>query len=694
MPRTKLLVLTTCLAAVSLTVGGCSGAQDSADQNCDFPDTWYEDVDNDGFGNADSTKVSCSQPDGYVSDGADCNDSDPTIQSLESWYPDSDGDGYGSTDDVITTCFPEPGFITASGDCNDSDAEIHYGANEVCDGVDNNCNGYVDDRDDTLDTSSMTPYYTDADDDGWGDIMSPVYGCTQPHGTSDNSDDCDDNDPTVGAPKPWYQDADADGYGNDKTAKVGCYPPKKGWTDLPGDCDETNPAVNPGADEICADYLDNDCDGDLSCYEGNMPLTDAYAEIIGEDTDVYLGCGLAGTGDVNGDGVGDFLVASEYASAALFYGPVSGEVLRTTANVFFTGTSYTVSSAGDQDGDGLEDMLFGNQVDGTAGASAGIVYLVTGNPTGTVDLETDAIALYGENAGDRAGVDLVEAGDMNDDGFTDFLVGAWWGSFSAGYSGGAYLVTGPVTASMSLGDAAARWSGSASNDYAGYSVDSAGDIDGDGVVDVVIGAPQFGSIGMAYIVSGAQPTGDLGKLGMGSITGANAGDKFGYSVTGLGDWDGDGLDDLMIGAPEDNYSTDSYGRAYVFLGPISGAVTTGSAYATFVGKAATSDTAACVSGPGDIDMDGNPDALIAAPTKATTIYTTGEVYLIFGPISGTFDLADSHAVFQAERANDDAGQVMEGIGDVNEDGFADFGIASPNVNYKAGAVYLWYGGVP
>jgi hypothetical protein len=668
----------------------CDQKDDTA--ACDFPTEYFRDADGDGMGNPDDVQEACSKPSGYVENGDDCNDADPTIYWLEAWYADDDRDGYGASDSSITTCTPPEGYLKTKGDCNDMDAAVHPGANEVCDGVDNNCNGYVDSADDTLDTTGLTPWYRDADHDGWGNPAEPVYGCTQPASTAVNSLDCDDSDNTVGAEKPWYQDRDGDGYGDTATEIVACYPPAENWVDRSNDCDETNPLVNPAADEICADWLDNDCDGTASCYEGEMPLEDAYAEIVGEFNN-YLGSSVAGPGDVDGDGIGDFMVASLYTSPVLFYGPVAGEVSVTTADVTFTGTAYDVAGAGDQDGDGYPDMLFGNRAEGTAGRAAGAAYVYVGRPGATVNLATEAYVLWGEAAADEAGNDLAYAGDMNDDGWDDFLVGAWKGNFSAGMSGGVYLVLGPITSSMSLSGATARWSGDSPYDEAGSSVAPAGDTDGDGVADVVVGAPSFdgGGTGKVYVVSGAMASGNLGTVSSATLTGSSAGDQFGASVDGLGDFNGDGLDDIVVGAPE----AGTYGRAYVFLGPIEGSLGVSSAAVTFTGEEDSRSNAGIqVAGPGDIDSSGLPDVLVAATKLPTVLVTTGKVYLNFAPLSGTIALVDSSAVFLAERANDEAGQALDGIGDVNNDGFADFMIGAPDANRNQGGAWLWYGGVP
>jgi hypothetical protein len=311
----------------------CNGADDDCDGVVDEDDavdatTWYQDADADGFGNPDATTAACSQPSGYVADATDCidtsdvswpgadelcdgldNDCDGTtdedVVDGATWYLDADGDGYGDAASSSTTaaCEQPSGYVGNATDCDDGDAAVNPWADELCDGVDNDCDGTTD-EDDAADAPT---WYADADGDGYGDPASGATACSQPSGTTSDASDCDDADPgispdaaelcdgvdndcdgatdegdAIDAPT-WYADADGDGWGDAGTTTTACSQPS-GYLPDTGDCHDGNPAINPDADEVC-DGADNDCDG----------LTDEADAIDG----------ATWYADADGDGYGD-----------------------------------------------------------------------------------------------------------------------------------------------------------------------------------------------------------------------------------------------------------------------------------------------------------------------------------------------------------------------------------------------------
>ncbi|MEZ4960186.1 MAG: MopE-related protein [Saprospiraceae bacterium] len=276
---------------------------DGVDNNCDGQTdngvliTYYADSDGDGFGDPANSILDCSAPTGYVLDNTDCDDSDGKEFPGQIWYLDFDGDLY-SDGTSQTACerpanyFTEGELIETSGDCNDGDPAINPAATEVCDGVDNNCDGQTD-------NGVLTTYYADTDGDGFGDPANSTMACSQPVGYISDNTDCDDSDGNEFPGQTWYLDFDGDLY-SDGTSQVACERPANYFTEgelteTSGDCNDGDPAINPAATEVC-DGVDNNCDGQTD----NGVLITYYA-------------------DTDGDGFGDPAVSTMDCSAPTGY---------------------------------------------------------------------------------------------------------------------------------------------------------------------------------------------------------------------------------------------------------------------------------------------------------------------------------------------------------------------------------------
>jgi len=187
----------------------CNGAIDEGVQMI----TYYQDQDNDGYGDDNTTVSDCRLPEGYVTVGGDCNDQDDLVHPIAieqcdgidnncsgdidegvqmmTFYQDQDNDGYGDDNTTVIDCTSPQGYVAVGGDCNDQDNLVHPTAMEQCDGVDNNCNGNIDDG-----VQAMT-FFQDLDNDGYGDDNSTLSDCLQPQGYVATGGDCNDLDPNI-----------------------------------------------------------------------------------------------------------------------------------------------------------------------------------------------------------------------------------------------------------------------------------------------------------------------------------------------------------------------------------------------------------------------------------------------------------------------------------------------------------------
>lgn len=208
----------------------------------------------------------------------DDDDSD-TVDNIVVWF-DGDGDGYGTEDQPLRVCALGPNQSSQIGDCADDNPLVFPDQAEVCvNGVDDDCDGFVNDEDSWIDETSLATWYLDADLDGVGAPEDPVTACDWPdthHAPGD--DDCDPNDPLVGAPSDWWLDADGDGFGTGALfGTVQCESPGLGWVQELGvaDCDDGNAEIHPSRVDVCGDGVDEDCDGavdDCTCTDLTVAL--------------------------------------------------------------------------------------------------------------------------------------------------------------------------------------------------------------------------------------------------------------------------------------------------------------------------------------------------------------------------------------------------------------------------------------
>ena len=325
-------------------------------------------------------------------------------------------------------------------------------------------------------------------------------------------------------------------------------------------------------------------------------------------------------------------------------------------------SSYQVSSAGDINGDGYDDLIIGAHYADNNGSNSGSSYVVfgTGNAfASTVNLSTldgtNGFRLDGVAAEDFSGTTVSSAGDINGDGYDELIIGAYGADPNGDFSGSSYVVFGSGNAFASTvnlstlnGTTGFRLDGEAVLDESGYSVSSAGDVNGDGYDDLIIGAnhadPNGSASGSSYVVFG-KASAFASTVNLSTLDGTNgfrldgeaASDISGYPVSSAGDINGDGYDDLIIGAAYADINGSSSGSSYVVFG-------SGNAFAPTVnlstldgtngfrldGVAASDVSGFSVSSAGDINGDGYDDLIIGALDADINGSNSGSSYVVYG----------------------------------------------------------------
>lgn len=570
------------------------------------------------------------------------------------FYRDADQDGFGDAADTVSVCEAPEGYVADGTDCDDTDGSVHPDAQEVCDAlnVDEDCDALADDADDSVDPAGHVAWHADGDRDGFG-----------------------------AADATWA-----------------CDLPGEDWTLDDQDCDDTDPYSNPDADEVCDDGADNDCDTLVDEGCGIDGLEDAVVALAGGGGG--FGIRVEG-GDVTGDGVddlvvGNYFVGADYeGGAVVFDGPLSGTLSMTDAVGVISGTvaegalGWSVATTPDVDGDGVQDLLLGAPgTGGSASSIPGYAYLVTADPTGDLSLPNDARAVFvGAANGANAGYFADDVGDVTGDGVVDLLISAYQAHDLNGSTGQSYLFPGDVTGTQNVGtDAVTTLYG---NNWAGGmgSWVSSGDLTGDGAPDLVISAHTShvtGFLNGAVFVLSDPPDGVLAMETAAdvAITGA---DWSGFGmVTCIGDWTGDGYDDLAA------TGSSSPGTVYVLAGPFNDDTTTASAVASFAGLGTyILDQTGWAIDAVDLDHDGSDDLAIGSPHVDTTTAGPGALDVFYGPLAGgatDLSTADVNVTGTAPQA---IGYAVANVGDTTDDGWDELAITSLYTDGGAGAVWLF-----
>ncbi len=377
----------------------------------------------------------------------------------------------------------------------------------------------------------------------------------------------------------------------------------------------------------------------------------------GDDAEDGFGWSVSDAGDVNGDGRPDLIVGARYddnngyrSGSARVLSGMNGSTLYT-----FNGDSegdqfgFSVSGAGDVNGDGRADLIVGTYRDDNNGTWSGSARVFSG---------MDGSTLYtfnGDSAGDFFGT-VSGAGDVNGDGRPDLIVGALYDDNNGYRSGSARVFSGMD------GSTLYTFNGDSAGDYFG-SVSGAGDVNGDGRADLIVGAwgdDNNGSkSGSARVLSG------IDGSTLYTFNGDSADDRFGSSVSGAGDVNGDGRPDLIVGAWRDDNNGTNAGSARVLSG------IDGSTLYTLNGDSAGDGFGYPVSGAGDVNGDGRPDLIVGARLDDNNGGNSGSARVVSGIDGSTL------YTFNGDSAGDQFGRSVSGAGDVNGDGFADLIVGAP-----------------
>lgn len=558
----------------------------------------------------------------------------------QTWYADFDQDGAGAGAG-ISACDAPAGHVSSAGDCDDTDPFVYPSAAEVCDGgLDNDCDGLVDDADDSLDPSTAGLWFADHDGDGFGDFSESVQACLSPSGF---------------------------------VADTG----SEDW-----DCDDGQPLVNPGQREVCGDGLDNDCSGGAPecALSGTIPIRNFDVEITGAGGE-ELGSQVVLL-DSDGDGRLELVTSSPMASdggptqgrALLFAEPFSAyETSRSAAwtsdyGDLDTERGFSMAALPDPEGSGQDALVVGMK--NTRNASVNSVEIYLGSSKGLSS--SPDITLGATENGDGFGHHVGHLGALLDSSELTLAVGAPTSDLGQESGGAVFLWSGLPEE----GEKADVVLTGTESQLLGYQDTlTAGDLDGDGHSDLALGTLVQDRV-VLCMDAGSLPEQASTQDCVASIQG-EPGSLFGMKLRVV-DLNADGYGDLVTSAP---FQGDEQGQVSVFLGASGewSAELAEDADQTLLGDKEQLFTASLESA--DLNQDGLPDLAIGD--------AQGKVFVFYSPVD--LNGADPESAELILSGSDQGcAQDME-FGDLNGDAIPDTVLGCPQDQSGDGSVQLLFG---
>ncbi len=414
----------------------------------------------------------------------------------------------------------------------------------------------------------------------------------------------------------------------------------------------------------------------------------------------YFGYSVSTAGDINGDGYSDVIIGSplfengqtDEGSVYVYRGSSSG--LLASHNFYVEGKQtggqlgISVSTAGDVNGDGYADIIAGGNYLDSGQTDEGKALLFLGTSAGVSS--SPVIEFEGNQASAGFGFSVATAGDVNGDGLSDVIVGAYKFDDPSTDEGAAFVYYGSVNAMSQV--PFLSLSGS-TNVGLGVSVSTAGDVNGDGYADIIIGAPGYDNsqlnVGSAWVLNGSN-TGIIIDYDKGFVEGNRAGSALGTSVSTAGDVNGDGFSDVIVGAPLYTNGQSNEGAVYIYLGSAAGLIT--SYHIQLESDQENAQFGCSVSSAGDVNGDGFQDVIIGSRTFDNGQSDEGAAFVYLGSPTGILQF--SKKVLECNRTNSQFGECVSGAGDVNGDGYSDVIVGAPgydSINTNAGASFVYLG---